>query len=49
VTEKVQGNFFRGVFPISYDVGLQLIRKSDPRYKVAVPSPLPTPLWAKYE
>jgi hypothetical protein len=49
VTSKVTGNFFRGVFPISYDVSLQLLRKTDPRYKIKVPSPLPTPLWAKYE
>jgi hypothetical protein len=49
VTSKVNGNFFRGVFPISYDVGLQLLNKSDPRYKIPVPSPLPTPIWAKYE
>jgi hypothetical protein len=49
VTSKIAGNFFRGVFPISYDVGLQLLRKTDPRYKIKLPSPLPTPMWAKYE
>lgn len=49
ITKDVQGNFFRGVFPISFSANLQLLRKSDPRYKVELPSPLPTPLWAKYE
>jgi hypothetical protein len=49
ITTKIAGNFFRGVFPISYDVGLQLLRKTDPRYKIKIPSVLPNPLWAKYE
>lgn len=49
LTSSVQGNLFRGICPISYDVGLQLLHKNDPRYKVVVPPTLPTPLWAKYE
>lgn len=49
VTSVVQGNLFRGVFPISYDTNIQLLRRSDPRYRIIIPTPLPTPQWAKYE
>lgn len=47
IKSPVQGHYFRGAFPISYDVSMTLLRLSDPRYRVPVPSPLPVPLWAQ--
>jgi hypothetical protein len=49
VASPVQGDFFRGVFPTSYNLKIQLLRKTDPRYRLEIPANLPTPLWAKYE
>lgn len=46
ITSSVQGSFFRGVFPISYDTSIQLLRTSDARYRIPVPPELPKPLWA---
>lgn len=47
VMSPVQGNLFRGVCPISYDVEIQLLRRTDARYRIQVPAELPTPLWAQ--
>ncbi len=49
VTSPLAGDYFRGVFPISFNVGLQLLNRADPRYGVPVPSVLPKPIWAKYD
>lgn len=49
IMSPVQGNYFRGVFPISYDVQLQLLNVTDARYDIPIPAVLPKPLWAKYE
>lgn len=46
VNSPVQGNLFRGVYPVSYDVDIQLLRRTDARYRIEIPNPLPTPLWA---
>jgi hypothetical protein len=49
VMSPVVGNYFRGVFPTSYNLKMQLLRRTDPRYRIPIPDSLPTPLWAKYE
>lgn len=46
IGEQIQGHYFRGVIPISFDVRLHLLRREDPRYKVPVPEDLSTILWA---
>lgn len=49
IISPVQGNYFRGAFPISFDVGLQVLNNADPRYGIPVPEVLPKPFWAKYD
>lgn len=47
VISPVKGDYFRGIIPISFNVGLQLLSHADSRYGVPVPPNLPKPLWAK--
>ena len=49
ITSPLAGDYFRGVFPISFNVGLQMLNRSDPRYGIPIPSVLPNPIWAKYD